>query len=334
MASLSFDVFTGDLLRALLSGATLVISPRETSLDPVALYGLLSDVQAECAEFVPAIFMPLARYAACSGQKLDFMKLIVVGSDKWTGRDYKAAQALAGPATRVLNSYGVTEATIDSTLFVGDGPQLSDDRTVPIGRPYPGVEAYVVNEDLEAVPAGAVGELAVGGVGVSYGYLDDPALTAEKFPPNPFDARPGARLYRTGDAARWTPEQGLELLGRLDRQLSINGVRIEPGEVEAAIAAHGMVQDVEVVAVRAGRDEREHLVAYVTAATATGVDVRSVREYAARQLPRHAVPTIVAIDKLPLNANGKVDRLALQKLGIPRRAPALQSRDLGASPTR
>ncbi len=133
MASLSFDVFTGDLLRALLSGATLVISPRETSLDPAALYGLLRGVHAECAEFVPAIFMPLARYAASSGRTLDFMKLIIVGSDKWTGRDYRTARAVAGPGTRVVNSYGVTEATIDSTLFSGEGPPVGDDSPAPVG---------------------------------------------------------------------------------------------------------------------------------------------------------------------------------------------------------
>jgi N-dimethylarginine dimethylaminohydrolase/nucleoside-diphosphate-sugar epimerase/uncharacterized protein YbdZ (MbtH family) len=322
VASLGFDVFTGDLLRSLLSGAALVICPAEITLDPAALYELLRSEQVELAEFTPATFRPLMRWAASAGVTLGFMRVIVVGSDRWTAAEYKAACEIAGGA-EVVNSFGATEAAIDSTALFGPDWVPAGDGTVPIGRPLPGVEAYVVSEDLEFVPDGAVGELAIGGVGVSYGYPGDPSMTASRFRPDPFSGRPGARLYLTGDLAWQDPDGLLTLAGRADDQVKIRGVRIEPGEVEVAMAGHPDVREAAVVA-RPGQAGEPVLIGYVTPATADPV---AVRGHAALHLHPAMVPVIVAVESLPLTANGKVDRGALGRRPLPPRRPPGPHRD-------
>ena len=316
MAALGFDVFTGDLLRALLSGGTLVISPKEATLDPAALYELLRSEQIQCAEFVPATFRPLARYVSSIGAALDFMRFIIVGSDRWTALEYEAACQLAGAGAEIVNSYGKTEAAVDSTALFSRDWVPPGDGTVPIGRPLRGVEVYIVGRGLELVQYGQVGELAIGGVGVSYGYPGDPRLTASVFPPDPFSGRPGARLHLTGDLARWGPA-GLMLAGRSDEQVKIRGVRIEPGEVEAALSSHPAVRDAAVVA-RPGPAGEPMLVGYMTPST---VNPAAVRSHAARHLPPVAVPAVVAVDSLPVTANGKVDRRALAGRALPARRP-------------
>jgi amino acid adenylation domain-containing protein len=322
MAALGFDVFTGDLLRALLSGGTLVISPKEATLDPGALYDLLRSEQIECAEFVPATFRPLMRYVASIGATLGFMRTIIVGSDRWTAQDYRAACQLAGPGAEIVNSYGKTEAAVDSTALLSRDWVPVGDGTVPIGRPLPGVEAYVVGAGLELVAYGQVGELAIGGVGVSYGYPNDPRLTASMFRPDPFSGRPGARLHMTGDLARWGPA-GLMLAGRSDEQVKIRGVRIEPGEVEAALSSHPAVRDAAVVAIP-GPASEPMLVGYVTPST---VNPAAVRSHVARHLAPVAVPAVVAVDSLPVTANGKVDRHALAGRALPARRPVAPHAD-------
>ena len=136
MASFSFDVFSGDLVRALCAGATLVLCPRELLLDAPALYALMRAEHVDSAEFVPAVIRSLRQYLQTSGQRLDFMRLLVVGSDVWYMHEYRALAALCGPATRLISSYGVSEATIDSTFFEGTAPELADERIVPIGRAF------------------------------------------------------------------------------------------------------------------------------------------------------------------------------------------------------
>ena len=204
MASISFDVFSGDLVRALCSGGKLVLAPQEHLFNPAELYRLMREERVDCAEFVPAVVRDLMKFVTASGQSLDFMRLLVVGSDAWSATEYAALQELCGAATRVINSYGVSEATIDSSFF--EGPVTAGaDAVLPVGRAFANTEIYLLDSTLQLAPIGVAGELCIGGPGLARGYLNRADLTAEKFVPHPFAARPGERLYRTGDLARFLP---------------------------------------------------------------------------------------------------------------------------------
>jgi len=211
-----------------------------------------------------------------------------------------------GKPARVLHEYGPTEATVWCTLEVVE--EVAEDApTVSIGRPIPNARGYVLDAAGEPLPVGVPGELCIGGAGVVRGYLGRPGLTAERFVPDPFAAEPGARMYRTGDKARWRAEGKLEFMGRLDDQVKIRGFRIEPGEVEAAMASYPGVREARVM-MREDQPGDKRLVAYVVGS----VEVDGLRAHLRQGLPEYMVPrAIVTLDRLPLNANGKVDRKAL-----------------------
>jgi amino acid adenylation domain-containing protein/non-ribosomal peptide synthase protein (TIGR01720 family) len=312
MASATFDVFSGDLARALGSGGTLVLCPRELLLEPARLAALADEQRISCAEFVPVVLRHLI--AEMRGGRLPSLRLLVCGADAWPAREYAQARSIAGPGARVLNSYGVTEATIDSTFFetAAQGAIEGDDALAPIGRPFGHTRVYVLDDRGRPTPVGVPGELCLGGAAVGRGYLGQAALTAARFTPDPF-CGPGERMYRTGDLARWRPDGDLEFLGRADHQVKIRGHRVEPGEVEAALAAHPDVRAAAVVA-RTDAPGEARLVGYVVAhdgATATGL-ADELRAEAGRRLPAYLVPSaIVVVDAFPLTPNGKLDRRAL-----------------------
>ena len=223
-------------------------------------------------------------------------------------RDYALFRRVFGPATRILNSYGVTEATIDSTLDdVGGG---EEGRSAPsIGRPLPNTAAYVLDRTLEPLPAGVRGELFLGGPGVARGYVGRPDLTAERFLPDPH-GEPGARVYRTGDAARRLIDGRIEFGGRTDAQVKIRGQRIEPAEIEAVLRTHPDVRTCAVIA----RDHEAgpRLVAYVVLDTPRADAAAMLRAHLAGRLPDPMIPSaVVVLESLPLSANGKIDRRSL-----------------------
>ena len=312
MASFSFDVFAGDWIRALCSGGTLVLCPREALLTPADLYRLLSVHDVDCAEFVPAVMRPLVEYLGKSGQTLEFMKRIAVGSDTWSCREYEQLQRLAG-AARVTNSYGAAEATIDSAYLESLSREPSGDRPVPIGRPFANTQLYVLDQRLQPVPVGVAGELHIGGAGLARGYLNRPDLTAEKFIPNPFSSEGGARLYRTGDRARFLPDGNIEFLGRFDEQIKIRGFRVEVGEIEAVLSEHPAVRDAVVV----GCDESagdKSILAYAVVRQDTDVNAGTLRAFLERQLPHYMVPSaVIVLGGFPLTPSGKVDRRRLPR---------------------
>ena len=248
MANFAFDVFSGDLVRALCSGGKLVLCPREYLLSPQDLYGLMVHELVECAEFVPVVLRGLIHYLQASRQDLAFMRRLICGSDIWYVEEFNQIRSLCGPQTRVINSFGVTEATIDSSYFEGSELPFPPDAVVPIGRPYPNQRLYILDKHLQPVPPLVHGELFVGGLSVAKGYLNQPELTAQKFIPDPFDTTPGSRLYRTGDLARYLKDGQIEFLGRLDEQVKIRGFRVEIGEIESVLRQHPAVHDAVVVA--------------------------------------------------------------------------------------
>jgi amino acid adenylation domain-containing protein len=311
MASLSFDVFSGDLVRALCSGAALVVAPQELLFEPARLHALIEREQVDAAEFVPVVLRDLVRHLETTGQTLSRLRLLAAGSDSWYNQEYARLVELCGPETRVVNSYGLTEATIDSTYFDGGGDELAADGLVPLGRAFPGTEVLLLDGRMQLVPIGVPAEVMIGGAGLARGYLNRPDLTAERFVPHPFSPIPGARLYRSGDLGRYLPDGTLELLGRTDQQVKLRGFRIELAEVESVLAAHPTI-DAAVALVREDVPGDRRLVAYLVAAPGMTVNAAELRRFARETVPDYMVPSsIVVLPALPLTPNGKVDRLAL-----------------------
>jgi amino acid adenylation domain-containing protein len=314
MASFSFDVFTGDMIRSLLVGAKLVLCPIETIVDAGALHALMLSEGIDMAEFVPATASLMFAWCEREGKTMDHMRLVVVSSEAWRNEQYTSFKRFCGPNTRLVNSYGLTEATIDSTWFEpSDDTELLPGRFVPIGRALDNTKVYVLDANLEPLPIGIPGELCVGGVPVARGYLNRPELSAERFVPDPFEPkRPGALLYRTGDLARWLPDGQIDYLGRADRQVKIRGFRIELGEIEAALEAQVGVRAAAVVdRVDPGGETR--LVAYLVATDPEDEPAQDrLRRALEQRLPGYMIPAgWVFLDELPRSSNGKLDISAL-----------------------
>ncbi|MEM8664169.1 MAG: condensation domain-containing protein, partial [Pseudomonadota bacterium] len=237
-----------------------------------------------------------------------------------TSSEGALGEARSAKDPTLFNLYGPTEATVDVTAHRSTG----EETVVPIGAPIANVAVYVVDTHLQPQPIGVVGELLIGGVQVSRGYRDRPGLTAERFVADPFGGEPGARLYRTGDLARWRPDGTLEFWGRTDDQVKIRGMRVEPGEIEAALAACEGIAQAAVVA-RQTEDGDRKLLAYVVPSEGPEappdvcvidldgvIDLAAVRAGLTRQLPQHMIPAgFVGLSHLPLTASGKLDRNAL-----------------------
>ncbi len=335
MASAAFDVFTGDWVRSLGTGGRLVLCPRDVLLDPPALLALLRTGRIRVAEFVPAIIRLLIGHCRASGGQLPELRLLIVGSDTWHDSELAALRRVTAPGTRLINSYGVAEATVDSTWFEAGTAEVAG--PIPIGTPFPGMSVYVLDAHGEPVPRGVPGELCIGGTGVAAGYWNDPELTARKFNPDPHAGVAGARLYRTGDRARWNRSGQLELLGRSDAQFKLRGFRIEPAEIESAIATLPGVAAAAVNLWTPAAGEPRLVAWVVTQDEAVSLD--DWRQALRRVLPEHMVPAdFFILPSLPLTPNGKVDRVALAAgapsgaTPFPLETRGLDSRGKGVAP--
>ena len=215
------------------------------------------------------------------------------------------------PGVEVVNMYGPTETCIDASYHVST-PADADETVLPIGRPLSTYQAYVLDGNLDPVGIGVTGELFLGGAGLARGYVQASDLTADRFIADPFSAVPRARLYKTGDRARWRPDGCLEFLGRADQQVKIRGFRVEPGEIAAKLLSHPAVAQAAVVA-RSQANGQLRLVAYLVPGASGFVPQASeLRSYVAERLPEYMVPAaFVPISSLPLNRNGKLDEKAL-----------------------
>ncbi|GGL99299.1 non-ribosomal peptide synthetase [Micromonospora yangpuensis] len=305
---LGFDVSVWELFWPLLVGAQCVLAEPGAHRDPARLAATIAEHRVTTVHFVPSMlagFLAAGAAADCGGA---LRRVVCSGEELPPSLVAACARELPGAA--VFNLYGPTEAAVDVSWHrcrPEDGPR------VPIGRPIAGVRLHVVDGHGQPVPVGVPGELLIAGVAVARGYWNRPAATAERFVPDVFGP-PGARAYRTGDRVRWLPDGTLDYLGRLDRQVKIRGVRIEPGEIEATLADHADVASA-VVDVRPGPDGAALLLAWVTCpdgATRAPELPAVLRAHLRDRLPAALLPaTVTVLDGWPLNANGKLDRAAL-----------------------
>jgi amino acid adenylation domain-containing protein len=294
-ASLSFDAHVEEIFPALASGATVVLLAHGAASLPEHL-------ATEAGRRVTVLDLPTAYWHQLMQMRDEVawpagLRLVILGGEQVHASAVELWHERFGDRVPLMNTYGPTEATVIATA----GRLEPGDHHPPIGRPIGDTTVYILDQRLNPVPPGAAGELCIGGAGVAQGYLRRPAMTGAAFVPDPFGP-PGARLYRTGDRARFRVDGQLEFLGRLDDQLKLRGFRVEPGEVEAVLLTHPLVRHAAV------RAHREVLVAYVV----SGARQEELARFAAASLPPHMVPAHwVRMEAMPLTANGKLDRAAL-----------------------
>jgi amino acid adenylation domain-containing protein len=294
-ASFAFDASLWDVF-TLLSGATLVLAPRGDAAGGETLDGLLARERVNVATLPPSVL------ASLPADALPDLRTVVS-----TGEAVSAdvVRRWRKDGRRFVNGYGPTETTVGATLSVDPEPA----GRISIGRPFPGMRVYLLDGRGDPVPPGVPGEVYVGGIGLARGYLRRPGLTAERFVPDRFSGEPGARLYRTGDVARWRADGELEFVGRADRQVKLRGFRIELGEVEDALLAAPGVREAAVV-VREDAPGVRRLVGY--AAAADGITPDGLRAALRDRLPEYMVPSaFVFLPELPRTPSGKPDRHAL-----------------------
>jgi len=304
-APISFDASTFELWGSLLNGAKLVVFPAgKHSLEELGRE--IKHRGITTLWLTAALFHKMVDFHI---QSLNGVKQLLAGGETLSRpRVKRAIKEL--PETRLINGYGPTENTTFTTCC-----QLTDshciESTVPIGTPISNTQVYILDRQLNPTPIGVRGELYIGGDGLARGYLNSPALTAERFIPNPLALKPGARLYKTGDMVRWLEEGTIEFFGRFDHQVKIRGFRIELGEIEAALRRNATVKDVVVVC-REDSSNEKRLIAYITTKPGQKTSARELRNFSKDKLPHYMVPSaFVCLDAFPLTHNGKVDRKAL-----------------------
>ncbi|MGK8557862.1 non-ribosomal peptide synthase/polyketide synthase [Nocardia gipuzkoensis] len=297
----TFDLSVWELFSALTCGAALVVAGPDAQRDPRAVADLVAEHGVTTVDFVPSLLSAFLEVAAAH-EFPQLRRVLCIGEalPAETVRRFKDLSA-----ARIDNLYGPTEAAVSVTAHRIDAV---DGAAIPIGVPEANVVVHVLDSRLHPVPIGVTGELYLGGVQLARGYHDRPGLTAATFVADPFGEAGGSRLYRTGDLVRWDESGSLRYVGRADTQVKVRGLRIELGDIEAALIAHDQVSTAVAQVRTDGRDQR--LVAYVVAAEA--LDAKQVRAFLLDRLPAYMVPSsVIPIDSIPLTANGKVDYRAL-----------------------
>ncbi|WP_345143681.1 amino acid adenylation domain-containing protein, partial [Dactylosporangium darangshiense] len=305
------------LFGGLASGGCLYFADPATVTDPQAVAGFLAGHAIDFVKIVPSHLAGLADGAGLA--ELLPGRALVLGGEAASPEWLRRLLAVAGErGVRVANHYGPTETTV-GVAGMELVPEVVGGDRVPIGGPLPGARLYVLDQWLQPVPAGVVGELFIGGLGVARGYRGRPELTGERFVADLF-AGDGSRMYRSGDRARWRADGTVEFLGRADSQLKVRGYRIEPGEVEGALLAHSGIS--AAVVTGHGVDASRRLVAYLVPVDEMP-SVADLRRFLGTRLPEHMVPALfVELAALPLTANGKLDRRALPDPELAHAGPA------------
>jgi len=298
----TFDVSVWEFLWPLMTGACMVLARPDGHKDFAYLVDLIQRERITTLHFVPTV---LGAFLQSDGvERCVSLKRVICSGEALT-LDLQQRFFLRCKA-ELHNLYGPTEAAVDVTAWRCSPDEQS--ATVPIGRPIANVRIYILDRNMQPVPAGVPGELHIGGIALARGYLNRPELTAEKFVPDPFAGEPGGRLYKTGDLARFRADGNIEFIGRIDEQVKINGVRIELGEIESVLREHQHIRDARVL-VREDRPGERRLVAYIV--PREEFSLPNVVGYVREHLPPNMRPQLVKLDSLPLTVSGKLDRKAL-----------------------
>ncbi|MFL9459672.1 non-ribosomal peptide synthase/polyketide synthase [Scytonema tolypothrichoides VB-61278_2] len=311
--SYAFDFSVWEIWGALLYGGRLVVVPYLVTRSPESFYQLLCQEKVTVLNQTPSAFRQLiqAEQSMITTRELN-LRLVIFGGEALELLSLQPWFERHGDTRpQLVNMYGITETTVHVTYRPLSKADLHSTASV-IGRPIPDLQVYVLDEHLQPVPIGVGGEMYVGGEGVTCGYLNRPELTQQRFISHPFSKNPQARLYKTGDKARYLPNGELEYLGRIDNQVKVRGFRIELGEIEALLATHRDVWE-NVVVVREDEPGDKRLVAYVVSQQEQSLTTPELRRFLSNQLPSYMVPSaFVQLASLPLTANGKIDRRALR----------------------
>ena len=305
--SISFDLTVTSLFAPLLAGGMVELVPDGFGVESL-LNALLREGDRSLVKITPA-HLQLLNAQISSERFAGLTRTFVIGGENLLAENIAVWRKFA-PTTRLINEYGPTETVVGCCVH----ETRSDDPwsgSVPIGRPIANTQLYILDQNLQPVPDGEIGELCIGGFGVARGYLNRPELTAEQFVEDRFSGVPGTRLYRSGDLARYRTDGTLECLGRFDNQIKINGYRIELGEIEAVLATHPNVKTC-VVQAREEQPGIKRIVAHLIPGDGERPTINDLQLYMKDRLPEYALPRqFVFVDSVPLTPNGKVDRLAL-----------------------
>jgi len=306
-SSISFDLTVTSLYPALLAGGQVELLAEDVGAQNL-LAALRRQKNRTLVKITPAHLEALSLQLG-SDEVAGMTNVFVIGGENLPAESLRMWREFA-PATRLINEYGPTETVVGCCIYqVQPGDPANG--PVPIGRPIANTQLYILNENLELLPPGGMGELYIGGAGVARGYLNRPELTRERFLPDPFYGQADARMYKTGDLARYREDGVIEYMGRVDNQVKVRGYRIELGEIEAVLAGHPAVQSCAVLA-REDKPGDKRLVGYLVARDGKPPVTGELQSYLKDRLPEYMVPAkFVVLDAFPLTHNGKVDRKAL-----------------------
>lgn len=301
-----FDGFMANFYTSLVSGGTLVIVPGSRKVDTDYLKEKIKKHGVTNMSLVPGLYKELIDKV--DGQYLASLRFVVLAGEKADAQLIQMSREKIPGIVHIIE-YGPTEATVTAAANIGIGP----DETAQIGRPIANVRVYILDDLLKLMPVGIAGEIYIGGRGVARGYLNNDTLTLQRFIPDPFAAEtPGEKLYRTGDLGRWTDDGKIEFLGRVDRQVKIGGIRVEPGEIKNYLLTHGSIMEAEVLDGE-NNDGNKYLYAFVVSRET--IPEPELRSYLGRHLPHYMIPAfIIPLAQMPLTSNGKLDRKALEEM--------------------
>ncbi len=312
-SSPAFDITVTSWWAPLLAGRTITLLPEETGIEALAAT-IHPGANFSLVKLTPAHVAALSQLVPAESMR-GWTRTLVIGGEALRSESLTPWRKYA-PEMRIFNEYGPTETVVGCSAYeIPKVTTLAD--PMPIGRPISGARLYVLDWHLGIVPIGVVGELFIGGEGVTLGYRNRPSLTAERFLPDPHSNEPGSRMYRSGDLVRWRVDGNLEYLSRADSQIKIRGFRIEPEEIAAALSAHRGVRDCVVIA-RANVEGELQLIAYVKGTTS--LHAQDLRNFLRSKLPEVMIPTeFIQLDSLPMTPSGKIDKEALPQPGDVRR---------------
>jgi bacitracin synthase 2 len=312
IASISFDVFVGDMCRSLLNGGTLVVCPSDVRVEADNLYQLINHHQINILESTPTVILPLMKYIDEQKLAYSWIKILILGADVCPKQDFENLLIQFSHSIRILNSYGTTETTIDSSFYETTPNHIYEGFSVPIGKPMDNYQYYVLDSKQNLLPRGSTGELYIGGKSVARGYLNRMELSKERFLNNPF--MKSTRFYRTGDLVRWLSDGNIEFMGRVDNQVKVRGYRVELGEIETVIRLYSNEIMQVMVIIKKNTFQEDCLVAYIQPSAFMPTS-QELRDYLRKKLPEYMIPSFfIEIKEWLLTPNGKLDRKNLPEI--------------------